>query len=254
MNSDRHPPQTRSAQFRFYEELNDFLPQEQRRSEFPYRFIGKPSVKDTVEAIGVPHTEIDLILVNGESVGFDYHMQGGERVAVYPMFESFDIGPLIRLRPKPLRESKFVVDVNLGRLAQKLRLLGFDSLFRNDLADDEIVELSLSERRIILTRDKGILKNGAVTHGYWVRSDNPVEQLREVIARLQLENAFKPFSRCSHCNALLSPVDKAMLQERLPGDTLQSFNSFVECEGCKKLYWRGSHYRRIREWVDGLSG
>ena len=148
-----HAPPIRSAFFRFYEELNDFLAEEQRKTTFLYEFIGTPSVKDTIEAIGVPHTEIDIILVDGEAVTFYYLLHGGERVAVYPVFESIDITPLVHLRSKPLRNPKFVVDVHLGKLAHKLRLLGFDTLYRNDFKDDEIIERSLREKRIILTRD-----------------------------------------------------------------------------------------------------
>ena len=197
MNTKQHTPTTRSAFFRFYEELNDFLAEEQRKKTFPYEFTGKPSIKDTIEAIGVPHTEIDLILVDGESIGFNYQMRGGERVSVYPVFESLDITPLVHLRSKPLRKTRFVVDVHLGKLAHKLRLLGFDTLFRNDFNNSEIVELSLQEKRIILTRDKRILKQSAVSHGYWIRNNEPKDQLREVVTRLQLEDNFKPFTRCS---------------------------------------------------------
>lgn len=187
MNIEQHNSITRTAFFRFYEELNDFLPEGQRKKTFSYEFIGTPFIKDTIEAIGVPHTEIDLILVNGESVGFNYQMQGGEHVSVYPVFELLDITPIVRLRSRPLRKTKFVADVNLGKLAQKLRLLGFDTLFRNDFTDHDIVKLSLQEKRIILTRDKGILQHSAITHGYWIRNNDPKEQLREVVEHLQLE-------------------------------------------------------------------
>ena len=252
MKSQQHAPTTRTAHFRFYAELNDYLSAKQHKTRFPHEFIGKPSVKDIIEAMGVPHTEIDLILVDGESVGFDYPISGGAQIAVYPVFELFDITPLVHLRSKPLRETEFVVDVNLGKLAKKLRLLGFDTLYRNDFIDAEIIELSLQDLRIILTRDKGILKNSAVTHGYWVRNDNPKKQLKEVVYRLQLESNFRPFTRCSNCNELLHPVDKTLLQDSLPNDTLSSFDDFMACIGCKKNYWRGSHYHRIREWIDEL--
>lgn len=252
MNIQQHAHVTRTAFFRFYEELNDYLPDEQHKTTFPYEFIGYPSIKDTIEAIGVPHSEIDLILVDGESVGFAYQMHGDEHVSVYPVFESFDISRLIHLHAKPLRETKFVVDVNLGKLAQKLRLLGFDTLFRNDFMDNEIVELSLQEKRIILTRDKGILKYSVVTHGYWVRHDDPKEQIKEVVNRLQLKHNFRPFTRCSYCNGLLNKVDNTVLQDRLPNDTLLYFSVFMECKGCGKLYWKGSHYDHICEWIKDL--
>ena len=168
------------------------------------------------------------------------------------MFESFDITHLIHLRTKPLRETKFVVDVNLGKLAQKLRLLGFDTLFRNDFIDNEIVELSLQEKRIILTRRKGILKHRAVTHGYWIRNDDPKEQIKEVVNRFQLEHNFRPFTRCSCCNGPLHQAENTLLKDRLPIDTLLYFDVFMECKGCRKLYWQGSHYDRICEWIKDL--
>jgi len=252
MSAEQRDRSIHSAFFRFFEELNDFLSEELYKKTFSYEFIGNPSIKNTVEAIGVPHTEIDLILVNGESVGFNYKMRGGEHVSVYPVFESFDIKPIVRLRSKPIREIKFIVDVNVGKLAQKLRLLGFDTLFKNDFTDKEIVELSLQEKRVILTRDKSILKFSAVTHGYWIRNDDPDEQLREVVNRFQLENNFKVFTRCSICNELLHPIDKSLLYDRLPDNTLLFFNFFMECKGCKKIYWQGSHYDHIREWMNEL--
>ena len=241
-----------TAFFRFFEELNDFLPEERHKTIFPYEFIGNPTIKHIVEAIGVPHSEIDLILVDGESVGFNYRMRGGEHVSVYPVFESFDITPIVHLRAKPIREIKFIADVNVGKLAQKLRLLGFDTLFRKDFTDQEIVERSLHEKRIILTRDKGMLKCSAVTHGYWIRNDDPYEQVKEVVHRFQLENNFRLFTRCSVCNGLLHSVDKSLLHDRLPNRILQFYNVFMECKGCKKIYWQGSHYDHIREWINDL--
>lgn len=131
---DPHPVIKRTAEFRFYQELNDYITTRLRKKSFTYEFTGHPSIKDVVEAIGVPHTEIDLLIVDSVSVDFTYKMQGGEQVAVYPVFEAFDISPIVHLRAKPLRENKFVVDVNLGRLAGYLRLLGFDSYYKNDLS------------------------------------------------------------------------------------------------------------------------
>ena len=252
MTADQHASTTRISHFRFYEELNDFLPQEQRKVLFPYAYIGRPSIKDTIEAIGVPHTEIDLILIDGVSVTFDCKMKGSEMVSVYPTFELFDIQPLIRLRPKPLRETRFVVDVNLGKLALKLRLLGFDTLYNNHFEDREIVDISQREKRIILTRDKGIFKYSIVTHGYWVRSDHVETQLREVIRRLQLENSLNPFTRCSYCNGMLHPIEKKQLEGVVPENSLRLFSVFWQCRGGNKVYWKGTHYDRIVWWVNEL--
>ena len=247
-----HLPVIRTSFFRFYEELNDHLPAHWKKKRFSYEFKGTPSIKNSIQAIGVPHSEVDFILVNGEPVDFSYLMKGGEEISVYPVFESFDIAPEMRLRAKPLRDTRFIVDVNLGKLARKLRLLGFDTLFRNDFEDDEIVDISLSEKRIILTRDRGILKQNAVTHGYWLRSDDPARQLTEVIHRLQLQGSFKPFSRCSGCNGQLELAEKEQLKNRLPDDTLRYYHEFWQCTGCGKIYWEGSHFGKITGWIDGL--
>jgi len=251
---DLHQPITRRASFRFYQELNDFLPRQQRGKAFDYAFYGKPSVKDAVEAIGVPHPEIDLILVDGKSVNFEHPIRGGERVAVYPVFERLDISPLVHLRPKPLRVTKFILDVHLGKLARYLRLFGFDTLYRNDLEDPEIIEVSLNEGRIVLTRDLGILKTSSVTHGYWVRSTEPKQQVREVVSALQLENSFLPFSRCADCNEPLIVVDKQLIKGLVDEPVWNYFNQFARCTGCHKLFWKGSHYDRIYELINSIKG
>ncbi|MEZ5525145.1 MAG: Mut7-C RNAse domain-containing protein [Pseudomonadales bacterium] len=245
-----HSPIKRHAQFRFYQELNDFLPGTKRGKNFDYVFSGKPSVKDAIEAMGVPHPEVDLILVDGSSVAFNYPLKGGERVAVYPVFERFDISPLVHLRPQPLRETKFILDVHLGKLARYLRLCGFDCYYRNDLDDPEIIRRAADEKRIILTRDIGILKTRSVTHGYWVRNTAPKLQLKETVETLQLEKALNPFSRCADCNAPLKTAEKEMLQGRIDDAVWQGFREFAECTGCQHIYWKGTHYDRICELIN----
>ncbi len=249
---DDHKPLSRTSFFRFYEELNEFLPEQYHKKDFPYNFKGTPSVKNAIETIGVPHAEIDLILVDGISVGFEHLLKGGERISVYPVFELFDISPVIRLRAKPLRKIRFIADVNLGKLAKKLRLLGFDTVYRNDLEDGDIVKISIAENRIIITRDHGILKYAGVTHGTWIRSDNPKIQLNEVIGRFQLKNLIKPFTRCSECNGNLKRIGKEKLVNRVPSNTLGFFKTFWECKGCNKIYWQGSHFDKINDWLEKL--
>jgi len=209
-------------------------------------------VKDAIQAVGVPHTEVDLVLVNGESVGFEYPLKDGDDVAVYPVFESFDIGPVTRLRPEPLRKTKFILDVHLGKLATILRLLGFDTYYRNDLDDPEIVDIAESEHRIVLTRDLGILKQNRVTHGYWVRSSNPEKQAVEIITRFQLENNIKPFTRCARCNGVLNPTPKEEIQHQLPPKTKTYYTEFYVCSGCGQIYWRGTHYPKLLEKMKRL--
>ena len=241
-----------AAEFRFYEELNDFLRPEQRQQTMVYRFDGHPGIKDPIEAMGVPHVEVELIVVNGESVGFDYRLRDGDRVAVYPVFESLDVAPAVKLREKPLRKVAFVVDVNLGRLARLLRLLGFDALFSNAYADDEIVAISEAQGRIVLTRDRRLLHAKAVTHGYWVRSVWPRRQVDEVVRRFDLAGLIRPFSRCADCNGRIEPVAKDAVADRLEPKTKKFFEKFYRCPDCGKIYWEGSHVDRLRERLKGV--
>lgn len=247
---DPHARKRLEVEIRFYAELNDFLPAENRQRAFRCGFFGSPSVKDTIEAIGVPHTEVDVILVNGMSVDFSELLNGGERVAVYPMFERFDISPLTRLRPAPLRISRFVLDVHLGALARHVRLLGFDAIWERDLADDAIIDIAQDQKRIILTRDKGILKTGRVTHGYWVRATDPMEQLEEIIRALDLSGNIKPYTRCMECNAELEPVRRSDVVRSVPLQVFLVFRDFKRCRNCERIYWRGSHLRRLDKIVE----
>src|SRR5262245_45808355 len=208
--------ESKDVEFRFYEELNDYLPAALRKRAFSRAIVGTPSVKDAIEAIGVPHTEIDLILVDGRSVRFGHTLHGGERVAVYPEFERFDITPIYRLRPKPLRDPRFVADVHLGALARYLRLLGFDTLYRNDFDDAELAALTARERRILLTRDVGLLKRKAVVRGQWLRDRNPERQLEEIVDALHLGRALRPFTRCMMCNGRLAPLTREAAASLVP--------------------------------------
>jgi len=235
------------ATFRFYEELNDFLPEASRKRSIEFEFLVAPSVKDAIEALGVPHVEVDLIVVGSCSVGFDYRLEDGDRIAIYPVFEWIDISPVVRLRPKPLRHTAFVADVHLRKLARLLRLLGFDTVHSSDFGDAEIVAISKSEARIILTRDRQLLKHGAVTHGTWIRSTDPIEQAREVLRRFGLANGVRPFTRCLVCNGGLSRVEKEAVSDRIPPKTAAWIDEYCECDSCHKLYWRGTHADRLDE-------
>lgn len=241
-----------SASFRFYAELNDLLPPGRRHTPFEHTFSGNPAVKDTIESLGVPHTEIDLILVNGVSVDFTYRLNDRDEISVYPVFESIDITPALRLRPKPLREPRFVLDTHLGRLARYLRMVGFDADYRNDFDDETLARISSSQGRILLTRDRGLLKRSEVTRGYCVRETNPRAQLKEVLRRFDLFGSLSPFCRCMRCNDLLSPVRKEAILDRLLPKTLQSYEDFRQCRGCGQVYWRGSHFERMQRFIEGL--
>jgi uncharacterized protein with PIN domain len=242
------------ATFRFYEELNDFLPRDLRKVDVPFDFHVSPTVKDAIESIGVPHVEVDLVVADGLSVGFDHRLSDRERIAVYPVFESIDISPAVRLRPAPLRTPAFVADVHLRRLARLLRLLGFDTLHSNGYTDLEIVAIAKEGPRIILTRDRQLLKRGDVTRGYWVRSVDPTAQCRETIRRFDLDGQVRPFTRCTLCNGRLTKASKRDVFDRIPPKTAAWLDEYVECESCGKLYWPGSHHARLEQTLRDLLG
>jgi uncharacterized protein len=185
-------------------------------------------------------------------VDFGHLLEGGERVAVYPVFERFDITPANRLRPRPLRVPRFVLDVHLGKLARYLRLLGFDAVYANDAADAEIAARSAAERRIVLTRDVGLLKRSEVTHGYWVRHTNAREQLSEVVRALDLESSARPFSRCMVCNGLLDTLEERNVRDQLPAGVRGRYATIARCRDCARLYWPGSHHERLTRLLRNL--
>jgi uncharacterized protein len=240
------------VEVRVYAELNEFLPAESRGVTVRRPFRGHQTVKDVLEAMGIPHTEVDLILVNGSSRGFDHRPGVGDRIAAYPMFESLDVGATARLRPEPLRDPRFVVDVNLGRLARLLRVLGFDVWWSPDADDATLADVSLNEQRILLTRDRGLLKRRAITHGLFVHSQDGEEQTLEVLRRLDLGRRLAPFTRCIRCNGTLTAVPKEEVADRLEPLTRQFYDEFSRCAVCGRIYWPGSHHSRLVALVERL--
>jgi len=237
--------------FRFYAELNDFLPPERRMRSFPHRVLLGASVKDLIESLGVPHTEVDLILVNRVPVGLTYVVGDGDCISVYPAFTALDVSSLLQLRP-PLQEFRFVVDTHLGRLATYLRMLGFDAIYEVDCDDRELSRISARDNRIVLTRDRGLLKRGEVTYGYFVRATEPRRQLVEVLRQFNLFCAVSLFQRCLRCNVLLQPVAKESVRHRLAPRTAQHYDEFRICPGCQRLYWAGSHYEHMQRFIERI--
>lgn len=234
---------------RFYAELNDFLPEEFKQVPFMYSFSGQPAVKDLIEALGVPHTEVELVLINGQSVDFSRQIQHNDYISVYPVFESFDISTILQVRPAPLREPRFVLDVHLGKLTSYLRMMGFDTIYNNDSDDETLARLSSKQRRILLTRDRGLLKRSEVVHGYLVRTNDPPSQLLEVLRRFDLFAHIRPFKRCMLCNGELEVTAKEEVEQSLPEKVREYFEEFYLCKGCGKVYWKGSHYERMKRFI-----
>jgi uncharacterized protein with PIN domain/sulfur carrier protein ThiS len=214
------------ATIRFYEELNDFLEGDKKKVSFTVKTNPGQTVKDLIESENVPHTEVDLILVNSESVNFSYQVKPPDRITVYPVFESMNITNVTRLRPLPLRTSIFILDVNLGKLARYLRIGGFDTLYSNSYEDKEIAEISARENRIVLTRDRDLLKRSIIQRGYWIRSQNAVLQYHAVLERFDLIESVSIYSRCPQCNGKLQQVDKKVILNRLAPKTALYYDDF----------------------------
>jgi uncharacterized protein with PIN domain len=240
------------ACFRFYAELNDHLSPSQQYRPLEREFFVPSTVKDMIEGFGVPHTEVELVLVNGQSSDLSRLVQDGDRVSVYPMFESLDITPTLRVRPEPLREPKFVLDVHLGRLARYLRMLGFDAMYSSSATDPELAQVASSEKRILLTRDRGLLKHAAVTRGYWLRETDSRRQIAEIVRRFDLAKSVRPLTRCMECNTPLHAVSADEAAGRVPPGIMEWCRDFRECPACGRVYWFGSHTRRMQRWIDEL--
>ena len=242
-----------AAAFRFHADLNDFLPKENRQGDIRVSFNGHETVKHLIEALGVPHTEVDIILVNGVSVDFTHQPGRDDQVDVYPA-RAWQGASIVHLQPEFPDQPRFVLDSHLGKLASYLRLFGFDALYRNDFGDEELAEISDHEDRILLTRDRGLLKRNQVKHGYCVRGKIPREQVVEVLHRYSLEDRIEPFSRCARCNGLLTPVSKTEVYERLEPKTKLYYDDFRICRDCDQIYWKGSHYERMEKAIQELLG
>jgi len=224
-----------TATFRFHGSLQDFLPAKIRQQVKLYAFTTPSSIKDAVEAIGVPHVEVRKVVVNNEEKGFTYLLQPSDNIEVFPSDQGLPVTVA----------AAFVLDVHLGKLARLLRMLGIDAVYENHYRESEIVAISASENRAVLTRDAGLLKHKVLTQGYWLRSQWPEEQLLEVIRYFSLCTAFVPFSRCIRCNGMLLKVAKDKIIALLPPQTQACFDEFYQCESCKKVCWKGSHFENM---------
>jgi len=238
-----------SVYLRFYEELNDYLPEGKQKRWFEYRFSGSPSIREVLHESGVPESDVDLVLVNSKSRDFDYLVKDGDHISFYPVFELLDISCLNELRDKPLRAPIFICDAHLGRLARYLRMLGFDTVYSNKIMPEEVIEVSKKDCRIILSKNIRLARNEEVNRSFWIRSDDPLEQLRDLIHKLDLLSLFNPLTRCLECNNKIEPVRKEEIMDRLQPKTARYFKEFYLCPSCNKIYWKGSHYEHMMEFI-----
>lgn len=234
------------AVFRFYAELNDFLPPDWRGRDFERPVAASQSVKHVIEALGVPHTEIGLLLVGGKVAGFDTRLRPGDRVALLPA--------LRRLIPPGGETPRFAADAHLGRLARYLRFAGFDTLWDNGWEDALLAATAGDDGRIVLTHDRALLMHKAVSAGFFVRDRNPLAQLADVAHRYALDLAANRTARCLECNDVLMPVEKREVEARLLEGTRAAFDAFWQCAGCRRVFWRGSHWKRMQQAIAGVAG
>ncbi len=237
---------------RFYEELNDFLPPHRKKTDFDVSFEIKRSIKDLIESLGVPHTEIDLILVNGSSVDFNYIPKDNERISVYPSFESIDITHVTRLRKKPLRRTRFIADNNIGNIVRYMRALGFDVYYDPKLIGRDLVDAARKDKRIILTKSRNLLKFKGVTHGIFLRPGTTEQQIRSVVDYLDIRAEIREFSRCLCCNGILEAIPKETISERIPQKTRAFCHEYAYCSACDKIYWEGTHVNEMRKVLDRI--
>lgn len=237
----------------FYGELNDFLSSERQQIQFFHTVKERTAIKDVIEALGIPHPEVDYIIVNRNPVNFSYLIQGEEQIEVYPISARNQFPNGLHLIPITPAETCFILDVHLGKLANSLRMLGFDTLYRNDYDDEELAKISASEQRILLTRDKGLLMRSLVNLGYYVRNTNPEQQLTEILQRYHLLPLINPLKRCIRCNGLLEPVEKNAILNQIPPLVQEQVQDFHRCRDCSQIYWQGSHYKRMQEFIQNLT-
>jgi hypothetical protein len=233
-----------------YGDLDFFCGSRTRGGKVERDLSEKTSVKDVIESCGIPHTEVDLILVNGKAVDFAYAVTGDAEIELFPPGIQSSNFREKRLQAHTIIE--FVADGHLGKLVRDLRLLGIDVAYDPVAEDRQLVEIASRNHRALLTRDRRLLMHAAVQHGYYLRSQNPLEQTVEVLRRFDLGSILSPFSRCLRCNALLEPAEKEKVIGQLEPLTKIYYNEFRRCSGCAQVYWSGSHFTKLQKRLEQI--
>lgn len=235
----------------FHETLRPLLAVNYRNPETISHTLDKrTSIKDAIESFDVPHTEIGGMLVNGKEVDFSYLLRSGDRIQVLPRRPPIDPCRASLLRPNPLPRLRFLVDVNVAKLRTYLRMIGLDTIYKPSLTDSELARLAVQKQCILLSRDRGLLRRKIIEHGHLLRSQDPTEQLAEILYYYALQDKIKPFSRCIHCNAVLQPIAKKDVLHCLEPLTRKYYEDFSSCTACNRIYWPGSHRTAMEQVLD----
>ncbi len=224
------------AQVRVAAELRLFLKPAHRGGAIQVACDGISSLGHVVESLGVPLTEVGRRTVNGRQVSSRYRPGGGDVV---------EVGAVAR--PQPVPAARFILDVHLGALARRLRLAGVDTVYANDSGDDALIEQANTERRILLTQDRGLLRRRALWLGAYGRGAHPDTQLADVLGRFAPPLA--PWTRCTACNGPVHPVPKAEVERLLQPGTRRTYQAFSRCQSCGQVYWRGAHSERLQALI-----
>jgi len=253
-----------TVELHFHGDLPIFLSREHRANGGVTRLLSeKTAVKDIIEASGVPHPEVDLIVSSGNGriplcVDFHWQVQESAHLEIYPVnvtVDSFPTAPHLQTRTA----TRFVADGHLGKLARNLRLLGLDTSYERDADDLRLLEIMVNEQRALLTRDRRLLMHSVVRNGYCPRSSDSFRQTQEVLQRFSLFDGggnVTPFQRCLRCNSPLESVDKTEIIQALSAEplTLRYYEEFRRCAGCGKIYWPGTHFQKLAARVSQLLG
>jgi uncharacterized protein len=223
-----------TAVLRLGGDLSRFVPARRRGSEVRVTLDGTSTLGHLVESTGVPLPEVGTLRVSGTPVAPSHRPADGSTV---------DVAPVHRPQPLPITPPRFLLDVHLGRLARRMRVLGLDTEYDTDAHDADLAERAATDARILLTRDLGLLRRRAVPHAAYVRGARTAEQLADVLDRFA--PPLDPYTRCTACNGELCPVRKDDVADRLRPGTRRTYEEFSRCDRCGQVYWRGAHARAL---------
>jgi uncharacterized protein with PIN domain len=230
----------RIARLQMHGCARDLLRPDRRDRPTTVEFELPTGLRDLIQSTGVPHVELGTVHVNGMVADYSARVDDGDVIEAWSRY------PL----SEPPEDPAFLLDVHLGRLAHYLRLFGFNTEYGTEAADADLAARSVATRRILLTRDRGLLMRSELQHASFIRATDPHEQIVEVLSRFALAGVGIPLTRCLACNGRLQPIPAREARPRVPGSIGGRHDQFSRCVACDRIYWKGSHHRRLRLLID----